>query len=170
MPSCRRPGKPRKKLRNKYGEYLLCSACRGTDSTRCVDKPGLLLRSKKDELTPAQFPYARDDGEWNNKNHDDLLSVVREVKPHVLIGTSTVPGSFTEDVVKEMAKHVQRPVIFPLSNPTRLHEAKPQDLFDWTGGKALVATGSPFAPVKYDGKEYDICKSLHSVIRTGACV
>lgn len=87
---------------------------------------------------------------------------MKEVKPHVLIGTSTVPGSFTEDVVREMAKHVERPVIFPLSNPTRLHEAKPQDLFDWTDGKALVATGSPFPPVKYEGKEYDICKYLNA--------
>jgi malate dehydrogenase (oxaloacetate-decarboxylating) len=116
-----------------------------------------LLKSKKDQLTPAQIPYAREDGEWQGKNHNDLLSVVKEVKPHVLIGTSTVPGSFTENVVKEMAKHVERPVIFPLSNPTKLHEAKPQDLFDWTEGKALVATGSPFAPVKYKGKEYEIC-------------
>lgn len=87
-----------------------------------------------------------------------MLSVVKEVKPHVLIGTSTVPGAFTEDVVREMSKHVERPVIFPLSNPTRLHEAKPQDLYDWTEGKVLVSTGSPFPPVKYNGKEYEICK------------
>lgn len=126
-----------------------------------MDKPGLLLESKKDKLTPAQIQYARNDKEWEGKQHDDLLSVVKEVKPHVLIGTSTVPGSFTEEIVREMAKHVERPVIFPLSNPTRLHEAKPQDLFDWTDGKALVATGSPFPPVKYNGKEYDICK-FHS--------
>ena len=59
-----------------------------------------------------------------------------------------------------MAKHVERPVIFPLSNPTKLHEAKPQDLFDWTDGKALVATGSPFPPVKHNGKEYNICESM----------
>ena len=115
-----------------------------------------MLKSKKDQLTAAQIPYAREDGEWENKNHNDLHSVVREVKPHVLIGTSTVPGSFTKDVVQEMAKHVERPIIFPLSNPTRLHEAKPQDLYDWTDGKVLVATGSPFPPVKHDGKEYDI--------------
>jgi malic enzyme len=156
-PSRRKLGNPKKRPGNRYGEYLLRSAYRGTESSRCVDKPGLLLKSKKDQLTPAQIPYAREDGEWQGKNHNDLLSVVKEVKPHVLIGTSTVPGSFTENVVKEMAKHVERPVIFPLSNPTKLHEAKPQDLFDWTEGKALVATGSPFAPVKYEGKEYEIC-------------
>jgi malate dehydrogenase (oxaloacetate-decarboxylating) len=135
----------------------------GTNAARCVDKPGLLLKGKKDQLTPAQVPYAREDKEWDGKEHGDLLSVVKEVKPHVLIGTSTKPGAFSEDVVREMAKHVERPVIFPLSNPTRLHEAKPQDLYDWTDGKALVATGSPFAPVKHNGKEYDICeRSLHS--------
>lgn len=125
----------------------------------CVDKPGLLLHSKKDQLTAAQLPYARDDKEWEGKEHGDLLPVVKEVKPHVLIGTSTKPGAFSEDIVREMAKNVERPVIFPLSNPTRLHEAKPQDLYDWTDGKVLVATGSPFSPVKHNGKEYDICKS-----------
>jgi malate dehydrogenase (oxaloacetate-decarboxylating) len=111
------------------------------------------------------MPYAREDGEWENKDHNDLLSVVKEVKPHVLIGTSTVPGSFTEEIVREMARHAERPVIFPLSNPTRLHEAKPQDLFDWTEGKALVATGSPFPPVKHNGKEFDICKCLVPQVR-----
>jgi malate dehydrogenase (oxaloacetate-decarboxylating) len=154
----RRLEEPRKRLGNRSGKYWLRCPCRGTKNIRCVDKPGLLLKSKKDQLTPAQIPYAREDGEWENKGHNDLLSVVKEVKPHVLIGTSTVPGSFTEEVVKEMAKHVDRPVIFPLSNPTRLHEAKPQDLLDWTNGKALVATGSPFPPVKHNGQEYDICK------------
>ncbi|KAH7406608.1 hypothetical protein DE146DRAFT_647928 [Phaeosphaeria sp. MPI-PUGE-AT-0046c] len=133
----------------------------------CVDKPGLLLQGKKDQLTPAQIPYARDDKEWEGKEHSDLLSVVKEVKPHVLIGTSTKPGAFSEDVVREMAKHVERPVIFPLSNPTRLHEAKPQDLYDWTDGKVLVATGSPFPPVKHNGKEYDISECNNSVTFPG---
>lgn len=130
----------------------------GANVIRCVDKPGLILKSKKDELTPAQQGFARDDDDWQNKDHKDLRSIVKEVKPHVLIGTSTVAGSFTEEVVKEMAKHVERPVIFPLSNPTKLHEAKPQDLYDWTDGKVLVATGSPFPKVKYDGKEFEVCK------------
>ncbi|CAI6334857.1 unnamed protein product [Periconia digitata] len=133
----------------------------------CVDKPGLLLKSKKDQLTPAQIAYAREDGEWKSKPHDDLLSVVKEVKPHVLIGTSTVAGSFTEEIVREMAKHVERPVIFPLSNPTRLHEAKPQDLFDWTDGKVLVATGSPFPPVKYGGSEFEISECNNSTTFPG---
>ncbi|KAH7067195.1 hypothetical protein FB567DRAFT_541936 [Paraphoma chrysanthemicola] len=133
----------------------------------CVDKPGLLLKGKKDQLTPAQIPYARDDKEWEGKEYGDLLSVVKEVKPHVLIGTSTKPGAFSEDVVREMAKHVERPAIFPLSNPTRLHEAKPQDLYDWTDGKVLVATGSPFPPVKHEGKEYDIAECNNSVTFPG---
>ncbi|KAL5450831.1 hypothetical protein PMIN07_001360 [Paraphaeosphaeria minitans] len=133
----------------------------------CVDKPGLLLKSKKDELTPAQIPYAREDGDWGQKNHGDLLSVIKEVKPHVLIGTSTKPGAFTRKTVQEMAKHVERPIIFPLSNPTRLHEAKPQDLYDWTDGKVLVATGSPFPPVKHNGKEYDISECNNSTTFPG---
>ncbi|GME22586.1 Malic oxidoreductase [Neofusicoccum parvum] len=133
----------------------------------CVDKPGLLLKSKKNDLTPAQVTYAKEDSEWEGKGHNDLLSVVKEVKPHVLIGTSTKPGSFTKEVVEEMAKHVERPIIFPLSNPTRLHEAKPKDLFEWTKGKCLVATGSPFEPVEYEGKKYEIAECNNSTTFPG---
>ncbi|KAF2790238.1 malic-domain-containing protein [Melanomma pulvis-pyrius CBS 109.77] len=133
----------------------------------CVDKPGLLLKSKEKELTPAQVGYARDDADWEGKEHNDLLSVVKEVKPHVLIGTSTVASAFTQEIVQEMAKNVERPVIFPLSNPTRLHEAKPQDLFDWTKGKCLVATGSPFPPVTFEGKEHDVSECNNSVTFPG---
>ncbi|KGQ04588.1 NAD-dependent malic enzyme [Beauveria bassiana D1-5] len=84
-----------------------------------------------------------DNDEWPaaDKKHD-LLSVITQAKPHVLIGTSTKPNAFTKEIVCEMAKHVERPIIFPLSNPTRLHEAKPSDLLQWTDGKALVATGT----------------------------
>lgn len=74
----------------------------------------------------------------------------------MLIGTSTKPGAFTEDIVRAMARKVERPIIFPLSNPTRLHEAKPVDLYEWTDGRALVATGSPFPPVTHNGTKYDI--------------
>ena len=122
----------------------------------CVDKPGLLVKSLGDKLQHAQVDYARDDKEWEGKEHGDLFSVVKEVKPHVLIGTSTKPKAFTEEIVKEMAKHVDRPIIFPLSNPTRLHEADPKDLNEWTDGKALIATGSPFAPIEHNGKKYEI--------------
>jgi len=133
-----------------------------------VDKPGLLLDSKRDQLTPAQTPYARAAFEWQGKPHDNLFDVVKEVKPHVLIGTSTKPGSFTQEIVEEMAKHVERPIIFPLSNPTRLHEAKPEDLMKWTKGRALVATGSPFDPVEYDGQTFDIAECNNSTAFPGA--
>lgn len=99
------------------------------------------------ELNHAQTFFAKDKGDWDGKS-TDLLGVIKQVKPNVLIGTSTKPGAFTEEVVREMAKHTKRPVIMPLSNPTRLHEAVPKDLLKWTDGKALVATGSPFDPVK----------------------
>lgn len=102
------------------------------------------------------MPFAREDGSWRSGQQYDLFSVMQQVKPHVLIGTSTKPKAFTEEIIREMASHVDRPIVFPLSNPTRLHEAQPQDLYEWTDGRALVATGSPFAPVKYGGVEYDI--------------
>jgi malate dehydrogenase (oxaloacetate-decarboxylating) len=133
----------------------------------CVDKPGLLVKSKKDDLTAAQIAYAREDEEWEGKEHGDLLSVIKEVKPHILIGTSTHPGAFTEEIVKEMASHVDRPIIFPLSNPTKLHEAKPADLFEWTEGKVLCATGSPFPPVEYKGKKYEIAECNNSTTFPG---
>ncbi|KAF8853998.1 hypothetical protein BDZ45DRAFT_706757 [Acephala macrosclerotiorum] len=133
----------------------------------CVDKPGLLLKSQGDKLTHAQIPYAREDSQWEGKEHSNLLSVIKEVKPHVLIGTSTRPKAFTEEIVKEMASHVERPIIFPLSNPTRLHEADPKDINEWTKGKALIATGSPFPPVKYDGKEYEVAECNNSTCFPG---
>lgn len=117
----------------------------------CVDRPGLLLKSMAatDQLTSGQHPYARDDNEegWHDKPHDDLLSVIRAVHPHVLIGTSTKPKAFTQTIIEEMSSHVSHPIIMPLSNPTRLHEADPQDIYTWSEGRALIATGSPFPPV-----------------------
>lgn len=135
--------------KSSSGEDLLAHA-------RCVDKLGLLLKSQGDDLTIGQGPFARDDKDWQGKDHKDLLSVVKEVKPHVMIGTSTKPKAFTEEVVKEMSKHVERPIILPLSNPTRLHEADPKDINEWSEGKALIATGSPFPPVEYNGKKYEV--------------
>lgn len=121
----------------------------------CVDKPGLLLQSMGEELTDGQRLFARKD-DWQGKDYKDLLSVIKEVKPHVLVGTSTKPKAFTEEVVKEMAKHVDRPIVFPLSNPTRLHEADPKDINEWTEGRALIVTGSPFPPVEYNGRKYTV--------------
>ncbi|KAK4160188.1 putative mitochondrial NAD-dependent malic enzyme precursor [Cladorrhinum sp. PSN259] len=123
-----------------------------------IDKPGILT-SSTDEATDAQKPYLKPEDEWEGKGRD-LMAVVQQVKPNILIGTSTVPRSFTKEIVKEMASHVDRPIILPLSNPTRLHEAVPTDLLEWTNGKALIATGSPFKPVKgpwgENGKEIEI--------------
>ncbi|KAK5273435.1 NAD-dependent malic enzyme, mitochondrial [Exophiala xenobiotica] len=133
----------------------------------CVDKPGLLLDSMGDKLTIAQKPFARNSTEWNGRDTKSLQSIISEVKPHILIGTSTKPGAFTEDAVREMAKHVDRPLIFPLSNPTRLHEAKPEDLVKWTDGRVLIATGSPFPPVKYNDKEMEIAECNNSVCFPG---
>ncbi|KAI8628952.1 hypothetical protein F5Y19DRAFT_102716 [Xylariaceae sp. FL1651] len=135
-----------------------------------IDKPGLLTTSS--ELDNGQKVYAKDDSEWSNKERS-LLSVIKEVHPNVLIGTSTVPNAFTEEIIREMASHTPRPVILPLSNPTKLHEAVPGDILKWTDGKALVATGSPFEPVRgpwgRDGKEtsIDVAECNNSVVFPG---
>lgn len=113
---------------------------------RLIDKPGLLTTASP--LTAAQKPFAKPEGDWTGKK-TDLLGVIEAVHPNALIGTSTVPGAFTERIVRAMASDPSsRPIILPLSNPTRLHEAVPADLLRWTDGRALVATGSPFAPVR----------------------
>lgn len=123
----------------------------------CVDKPGLLLTSS--DLTSAQKTYAKSPDKYPADSHKDLLSVIKSVKPHVLIGTSTKTGAFTREIVEAMDSATEsRPIIFPLSNPTRLHEAVPKDLLNWTKGRALVATGSPFDPVEVDGKKIDIAE------------
>ncbi|KAM0253515.1 hypothetical protein ACHAP5_000545 [Fusarium lateritium] len=123
-----------------------------------IDKPGLLT-SETEGVTDSQKIFTKDVSEWKDKD-TDLLSVIKEVRPNVLIGTSTKPGAFTEDVIRAMAEHHERPIVLPLSNPTRLHEAKPEDILKWTDGKALVATGSPFPAVKgpwgEDGSEITI--------------
>jgi malate dehydrogenase (oxaloacetate-decarboxylating) len=137
---------------------------------RLIDKPGLLTTNSA--LDNGQQGFAKDGSEWSDKDLS-LLSVIKEVHPNVLIGTSTVPKAFTEEIIREMAKHAPRPVVLPLSNPTRLHEAVPEDILKWTDGKALVATGSPFEPVKgpwgKDGQEVsiDVAECNNSVVFPG---
>lgn len=133
-----------------------------------VDKQGLLL-DDDDSLSVAQKPFAHQASKFSEKDLDkkDLKSLIKTIKPHVLIGTSTQAGAFTEDAIREMAKHVDQPIIFPLSNPTRLHEAQPKDLLEWTDDKALVATGSPFPPVKRGDKTHEIAECNNSVCFPG---
>lgn len=134
-----------------------CSREEAAKQIWLIDEPGLLTTGTS--VNHAQEFFAKPKEDWNGKS-TDLQGVIKEVHPNVLIGTSTKPGAFTEDIIKEMASHVDRPIIMPLSNPTRLHEAVPADLLKWTEGRALVATGSPFEPVKgawgKDGEEVEI--------------
>jgi malate dehydrogenase (oxaloacetate-decarboxylating) len=135
-----------------------------------IDRYGLVTEHGKD-VRPEQLPYARKEQEvkgWKQGNGEiTLLDVVREAKPSVLIGVSGQKGAFSEQVVREMAKHTARPVIFPLSNPTSSSEATPQDLLNWTEGRALIGTGSPFEPVDFGGKKIHIAQTNNSYIFPG---
>ncbi|KAF3142163.1 NAD-dependent malic enzyme, mitochondrial, variant 2 [Orbilia oligospora] len=132
-----------------------------------VDKPGILTLSLSDSLTNGQKPYARPNKEFSDIEHKSLVQVIQKVKPHILIGTSTHKGAFTEDVVREMSKHVERPIIFPLSNPTKLVEGQPEDIYKWSSGKALIATGSPFKPVEFEGNKYVVAECNNAMIYPG---
>lgn len=112
-----------------------------------MDVRGLILDNMKDTSTRDQHLYSDPASEWEGIDTKSLFEVVKKVKPTCLIGCSTQAGAFTKRVVQEMYKHNPRPIIFPLSNPTRLHEAVPEDLMEWTNYDAMVATGSPFKPV-----------------------
>ena len=121
-----------------------------------VDRQGLLFDDMED-LVFFQQPYARNRSEstsWGVSGTDPvtLLDVVKQVKPTVLVGCSTVRGAFTQEIIQIMAENCERPIIFPLSNPTSKAEASPDDLIEWTQGKAIIATGSPFAAVAYNGE------------------
>ena len=135
-----------------------------------IDFYGLITEGRE-HVEPEQRLYARKEKEvqgWGQqKGGLTLLDVVRNVKPTVLIGVSGQGGAFTEQAVREMAKHTRRPVIFPLSNPTSRSEATPQDLMDWTEGRALIGTGSPFEPANVGGKKVHIAQTNNSYIFPG---
>ena len=139
----------------------------------CVDRQGLLTIDMAGQLRDYQVTYARSAAEsksWEhggNGNGVSLAEVVRRVKPTMLIGASTLAGSFTEALVKEMAAHTERPIIFALSNPQVRAEANPADLIAWTDGRALIATGSPFPPVTYKGVTYVIAQVNNAMLYPG---
>jgi malate dehydrogenase (oxaloacetate-decarboxylating) len=135
-----------------------------------VDRSGLITE-KTANVRPEQLLYARKEtevGGWRGGNGEiGLLEVVRNAKPSVLIGVSGQPGAFTEEVVREMARHAERPVIFPLSNPTSRSEATPNNLMEWTDGRALIGTGSPFEPTHFRGKNVPVTQTNNSYIFPG---
>ncbi|MGH8618188.1 MAG: NAD-dependent malic enzyme [Burkholderiales bacterium] len=120
-----------------------------------VDKDGLLHDDRKD-LTAEQRVYAQPAASMPGTG--SLADVVAQARPTILIGLSTVGGAFTEAIVRSMVAQVKRPIIFPLSNPTDHREAQAEDLIRWTEGRALVACGSPFAPVQYEGRSIRIAQ------------
>ena len=132
-----------------------------------VDKQGLLF-DDMDDLTPQQRPFAKKRSDYPNaKKLTNLLEVVKTVKPTILVGTSTQPNTFTKEIVEEMCKITERPMIFPLSNPTVLAEASAKDLITWSDGKAFVATGIPADTVSYKGVDYVIGQANNALIYPG---
>jgi malate dehydrogenase (oxaloacetate-decarboxylating) len=136
-----------------------------------IDIDGLLVEGMPG-IREAQKPFAQprpavDSWRVERADHIGLLDVVRNAKPTALIGVSGQAGAFTKDVITTMAAAVERPIIFPLSNPTSRSEAAPADLMAWTNGRALIGTGSPFAAVKWDGRDIPIDQTNNSYIFPG---
>jgi len=144
-------------------------------ATRCfyaVDRLGLLTSDYAAPVRDFQVPYLREAAEVSSWRRDQdgvigLAEVVSRARPTMLIGTSTQPGAFSEAIVTEMAAHADQPIIMPLSNPTSHAEARPADLVAWTKGRALIATGSPFGPVRYEGRQYGIAQANNALIFPG---
>jgi malate dehydrogenase (oxaloacetate-decarboxylating) len=137
----------------------------------CLGHNGLLVDGMAAGMRDFQRTYARSAEEVRNWHHDgeaiELLEVVRRVEPTALIGCAGQPGAFTEAVVRAMAHHTERPIIFALSNPTSLSEARPADVIAWSEGRALVATGSPFQPVVQGGMTYAIGQANNAFVFPG---
>ncbi|WP_329320013.1 MULTISPECIES: NAD-dependent malic enzyme [unclassified Streptomyces] len=134
-----------------------------------VDKQGLLTSDMTD-LREFQKPYARGPEEvegWGGDGAASLLETVTHAAPTILLGTSTAHGAFTEEVVKSMARGVDRPIVLPISNPTSRIEADPRDVIAWTDGKALVATGLPFGPMRYEGVDYHFGQANNALVYPG---
>lgn len=132
-----------------------------------VDKQGLLF-DDMDDLTPEQKPFARKRSEFENSEElTNLTAVVKAVKPTILVGTSTQPSTFTKEIVEYMSSYTERPIIFPLSNPTKLAEATAKDLIEWSKGKAFVATGIPSDPIEYNGVTHYIGQANNALIYPG---
>ena len=137
-----------------------------------IGRHGLLVDDRAD-LRDFQAPYARPRAEVSDWARDErlggicLAEVVQQVHPTILIGTSGRPQAFTQQIVTEMAAHVERPIILPMSNPTNLAEAFPADLLAWTEGRALVATGSPFPPTTVADTTYDVAQVNNALIFPG---
>lgn len=132
-----------------------------------IDKQGLLFDDMED-LTPAQKPFAKKRSDFEGKGDmTSLLEVIKTVKPTILVGTSTKPGAFTKEVVEAMCENTERPVIFPISNPTKKLEATAQQVIEWSDGKAFVATGVPSGTISYKGVDYEIGQANNALIYPG---
>ena len=132
-----------------------------------IDQQGLLF-DDMDDLTPAQKPFAKKRADFANADElTDLLQVIKTVKPTILVGTSTDAGAFTKEVVEAMCQNTQRPVIFPISNPTKKLEATAEQVIQWSDGKAFVATGVPSGTVSYQGVDYQIGQANNALIYPG---
>lgn len=132
-----------------------------------IDKQGLLFDDMED-LTPAQKPFAKKRSDFEGKGDmTNLLEVIKTVKPTILVGTSTNPGAFTKEVVEAMCENTERPVIFPISNPTKKLEATAQQVIEWSDGKAFVATGVPSGTISYKGVDYEIGQANNALIYPG---
>jgi len=133
-----------------------------------VDKQGLLF-DDMDDLRNFQAPYAKNRTKLGVADSErvGLVETIKMASPTILLGTSTVHGAFTRDVIEAMAASTERPLIFPISNPTEKIEAMPADVLDWSGGKALVATGIPVGPVEYSGTTYEIGQANNFLVFPG---
>ncbi len=157
-------------------EVMIAEGLSAEEATKrfwCVDVHGLLTNDMGDRLHDYQAPYARSAAEvksWKREGAGSsiaLAEVIRQMRPTMLIGASGVPNTFTEPIVREMARHVERPIIFPLSSPSPLAEATPGDLIAWTDGRALIATGGSFTPVTHKGITHVIGQANNAMLYPG---